>query len=150
MAADRNTFINSFNSGEIVFEDLSREIRVHSDVEDQYSDIISEKILDVRMNKALEEDLYDIFVVSPFYEKYRTLRKLDKNELLKIYYHFKHEIVKLNKYSTAEVFMAFAEFFQVNYDVFYGELGVLDKEELLKEVSEKYGLQKKIKTKKLF
>jgi hypothetical protein len=49
-----------------------------------------------------------------------------------------------------EIFIAFAEFFQINYDQLYNEVGVLDKEGLLRELNEKYGLTHRIKTKRLF
>jgi len=49
-----------------------------------------------------------------------------------------------------EIFIGFAEFFQINYDQLYGEIRVSDKEDLLKELNEKYGLKNRIKTKRLF
>ena len=70
--------------------------------------------------------------------------------LIKMYYHFKGLLLKERKFTSAEIFIAFAEFFEVNYDQLYSEIGVLDKESLLKELNEKYHLTSKIKTKKLF
>ena len=55
-----------------------------------------------------------------------------------------------NKFSTTEFFIGFAEFFEVNYDQLYGDVGVMDKEMILKELNEKYNLTSKIKTKRLF
>ena len=67
-----------------------------------------------------------------------------------MYYYFKERLLKENTFSATQIFIGFAEFFQVNYDQLYTEVGVLDKEGLLRELNEKLGLDKKIQTKKLF
>ena len=63
-----------------------------------------------------------------------------------MYYYFKERLLKENTFSFIQIFIGFAEFFQINYDQLYGEIGVLDKEGILKELNKK----EKIKTKKLF
>jgi hypothetical protein len=68
----------------------------------------------------------------------------------KMYYYFKEELIKRKSYSSMQIFISFAEFFQINYDQLYAEIGVLDKESLLKELSEKGKVKNKIKTRKLF
>jgi hypothetical protein len=70
--------------------------------------------------------------------------------MVKIYYYFKEKLIDSKKFSNMEIFIGIAEFFQINYDQLYSEVGVLDKEFLLKELNEKYGLSSRIKTKKLF
>jgi len=67
-----------------------------------------------------------------------------------MYYYFKENLLPKNTYSSSQIFMGFAEFFQVNYDQLYSEIGVMDKENLLKELNIHRGLKKKIQTKKLF
>ena len=47
-------------------------------------------------------------------------------------FYFKELIVKDRSYSSSQIFMGFAEFFQINYDQLYNEIGVMDKENLLK------------------
>ena len=49
-----------------------------------------------------------------------------------------------------EIFVGFGEFFQDSYEQLYLEIGVLDKEQILKELSDKYKVKHKILSKKLF
>lgn len=141
---------NSYNSGDIDYENFSMPMKVDDRVFDLYKDILSENIVEERTLKILDDRIYEIFSVSPFYEKYKNPKRVDKNDLVKMYYYFKDKLLKENTFSATQMFMGFAEFFQVNYDQLYGEIGVLDKEGLLKELNEKFSLNKKIKTKKLF
>ena len=140
---------NSFNSGEINYESFGGEIKLESSVlslyEDQFGDII-----DCRVKSMLDAELYDIFKDSPYYEKYKIPKRIDKIDMVKMFYYFKEGIIKVSKFSNVEFFVGFAEFFQINYDALYADVSVMDKEYILREVSEKYGLESKIKTKKLF
>ena len=140
---------NSFNSGEMNFEAFNGEIKIESSVlslyEDQYGDII-----DYRVKSMLDIELYDIFKQSPYHEKYKLPKRIDKSDMVKMFYYFKERIIKIGKFSNVELFIGFAEFFQINYDALYADISVMDKEYILREVSEKYGLASKIKTKKLF
>ena len=144
---------NNYNLGDIVYTDMSSStIRVHDGVFSLYEDNLSDDLVSYRSNKILEEEMYEIFKNSIYFEKYSKPKKIDKNDLIKMFYHFKESLlkVKLNKYSNMDIFLAFAEFFEVNYDFLYSEISVLDKEYLLKELNEKYGLNDRIKSKKLF
>lgn len=140
---------NSFNKGEMNYESFGGEIRIEPSVlglyEDQFGDII-----EYRVKSMLDTELYDIFVESPYHEKYKMPKRIDKTDMVKMFYYFKERILKIGNFSNMEFFIGFAEFFQVNYDVLYGDISVMDKERILKEMSEKYSLNSKIKTKKLF
>lgn len=141
---------NSFNSGELNYQEFTRPIkldnRVSGNYEDQLGDIIEHRTMDMLNNM-----IYDIFKDSEFYEKYKNPKRVDKNDMIKMYYFFKEELSKSDKkFSSMEIFIGFAEFFQINYDQLYNEIRVSDKENLLKELNEKYGLKHKIKTKRLF
>lgn len=141
---------NSYNTGEIDREAFTAPMRVDDRVTHLYKDIMSENIVEERTLRVLDEQIYGYFLDSPFYEKYKNPKRVDKSDLVKMYYYFKQLLLKENTYSAAQIFMGFAEFFQVNYDQLYTEVGVLDKEGLLKELNEKFSLRKKIKSKKLF
>ena len=141
---------NAYNSGDIEYENFVGSIKIHDSVYDLYQDQLSDDISQVRTLKMLEEEMYELFIVSPYYNKYKKNKKVDKTDLINIYYYFKEKLCLAKKYSNMEIFISIAEFFQVNYEYLYQEVGVLDKESLLKELSEKYGLQNRIKTKKLF
>jgi len=141
---------NSFNSGEIEYEAFTQTMKVHDSVSHLYKDQLSENLVEERILKILDEKIYELFLESPFHEKYANPKRVDKNDLLKMYYYFKDRLVPEKQFSAAQIFMGFAEFFQINYDQLYTEVGVLDKEGLLKELNDKFSLNKKIKTKKLF
>ena len=141
---------NSFNTGEMDYEAFTGVMKIDDRVVGLYDDQLSENLIDVRTEKRLDEDLYKLFQVSPFYQKYKTPKRVDKGDMSKMHYYFKEELVKEKSYSSMQIFISFAEFFQVNYDQLYAEIGVLDKESLLKELSEKGKVKNKIKTRKLF
>ena len=141
---------NSFNTGDINYDSFTQPMRVDDRVTHLYKDQLSENIVEERVLKLLDEKMYELFLKSPFYEKYQNPKRVDKNDLLKMYYYFKDRLIKENSYSATQIFMGFAEFFQINYDQLYTEVGVLDKENLLKELNDKFNLNGKIKTKKLF
>lgn len=140
---------NSFSSGELNFQEFTQSIKVDSRVSDLYEDQIGD-ILEYRTIKELNDEIYKIFLISPFYQKYKAPKRIDKNDMIKMYYYFKTEIEKIKLYTSVEFFICFAEFFQINYDYLYAEIRVLDKESLLKELNNKYSLRAKIKTKRLF
>ena len=141
---------NSYNSGEIEFQAFTSPMKVDSKVAPLYQDNLSENMIEQRTEKMLENNLYDIFIESPYYEKYKNPKRVDKGDMAKMYYYFKERLVKDNSYTTTQIFIGFAEFFQINYDQLHEEVGVLDKESLLREMAETKGVSYKIKSKRLF
>jgi hypothetical protein len=141
---------NSYNRGEQNYEEFGGVMKVHDSVFALYEDQLGDNIIENRTLKMLDDELYAIFEKSPYFEKYKKPKKADGNDRIKMYYYFKQKLLEEKKYSNMEIFIAFAEFFQVNYNQLYNEVGVLDKEGILKELNEKYGLTHKIKTKRLF
>lgn len=141
---------NTFNQGEQNYEEFSGVMRVHDSVFSLYEDQLGDNIVENRTLKNLDNDLYAIFEKSEYYEKYKKYKRIEGSDRIKMYYYFKEHLLEGKKYTSMEIFIAFAEFFQVNYDQLYSEIGVLDKEDLLRELSSKYSLSHKIKTKKLF
>ncbi len=141
---------NSFNTGEIEYEAFTSSMKVDDQVASLYEDQLSDNLVEQRIIKKLDDDLYILFQESPYHEKYKTPKRVDKGDMIKMFYYFKEKLVKFNTYSGMQIFIGFAEFFQVNYNQLYSEIGVVDKEGLLKELSEKGKIQNKIKTRKLF
>jgi len=139
---------NSYNTGEIEYEAFSSVIKVDDRVAGLYEDQLSENMVETRTIKSLNEEIYQLFLVSPFHEKYKNPKRVDKSDMVKMYYYFKERLLKGKSYSNAQIFMGFAEFFQINYDQLYSEIGVLDKEGLLRELHSKEKIKKK--NKKLF
>ena len=140
---------NSFNSGELNYQEFTQTIKVDNRVSSLYDDLLGD-VIEHRTIQLLNEEIYKIFEDSPYFKKYKVPKRVDKNDMLKMYYYFKDAIMKKKSFSPMEMFIGFAEFFQINYDQLYGEIRVLDKEALLKELNEKYGLKDRIKTKRLF
>lgn len=141
---------NSYNTGEIEYEAFTGSMKIDDRVASRYEDQHSENMFETQTLKTLNEEIYRIFLESPFHEKYKNPKRVDKGDMVKMYYFFKDKLLKEKAYSNAQIFMAFAEFFQINYDQLYKEIGVLDKEGLLRELNSHKGLKKKIKTKRLF
>jgi hypothetical protein len=140
---------NTYNQGEQAFEDFGT-MKVDDSVFSLYEDQLGDNIIENRTIKMLDDEMYNIFQKSPYFEKYKKPKRADGNDRIKMYYYFKENLLKQKKYTNMEIFIAFAEFFQINYDQLYNEVGVLDKEGLLRELNEKYGLTHRIKTKRLF
>lgn len=140
---------NSFNIGEINFQEFTVGIKLDSKISSLYDDQLGD-IIEHRSKKVLSDKIYELFLDSPYYEKYKKPKRVDKTDMINMYYYFKDLINKDKSFSTMEIFIGFAEFFQINYDQLYGEIRVLDKESLLKEMTEKYELTNRIKTKRLF
>lgn len=141
---------NSYNEGEQNHEDLGSTMKIHNSVYALHEDQLGENIIETRVLKMLDNELYQIFSTSPYFEKYKKPKRADSIDRIKMYYYFKQKLENQKQYSDINIFIAFAEFFQVNYEQLYSELCVLDKENILKELNEKYGLTHKIKTKRLF
>jgi hypothetical protein len=141
---------NAYNSGDIEYKSFVGSIKVDNSVYDLYQDQLSDDLVEYRTMKMLEEELYEHFEKSQYFNKYKKIKRIDKNDLIPVYYFFKEKLLASKKYSNMQIFIGIAEFFQINYDYLYQEVGVLDKEGLLKELSEKFGLKDRIKTKKLF
>lgn len=141
---------NSYNTGEMDFEAFTGAMKIDDRVSSLYEDEHSENMFERRTIKKLNEDIYKLFLESPFHEKYKNPKRVDKGDMIKMYYYFKEKLLKENSYSSTQIFMGFAEFFQINYDQLYKEIGVMDKENMLKELHSHNGLKNKIKSKKLF
>ena len=141
---------NSFNTGEMEYEAFSGVMKIDDRVAELYEDQLSENMVETRTIKSLNEEIYQLFLVSPYHQKYKNPKRVDKSDMVKMYYYFKEKLLAAKAYSNAQIFMRFAEFFQINYDQLYSEIGVMDKEGLLRELNSQRGLKNKIKTKKLF
>ena len=141
---------NSYNTGEMEYEVFSKEMKIDDRVSSLYEDQYSENMYEVRTVKALAEEMYTLFLASPFHKKYQNPKRVDKSDMVKMYYYFKEKLAAQKSFSNAQIFMAFAEFFQINYDQLYNEIGVLDKEGLLRELNSQKSMKSKIQTKKLF
>jgi len=141
---------NSYNTGNITYDDFVGDLKMDPRVSSQYEEQSSDDITEVRNFKMLYDEIYELFLDCPYYNKYKNPKRIDKNDRAKMYYYFKERLTKGNRYTNTEIFIGFAEFFQDSYDQLYTDIGVLDKEGLLKEINEKYNVTHKIASKRLF
>lgn len=95
--------------------------------------------------KQLEENLYDIYVNAPFFDKYEGNKKVLKHELVHVYLYFIDRIEDPSRFSPVDKFIAIASFMKMNFEVMYRELPIVYKEEILKELNKKYNMISKDK-----
>ena len=102
-----------------------------SDQVTTYDDILSPNMDTIRVNKMLEEEIYNLFLESPFKSKYSTWRKVDKKDVYDIFYYFKDKLIESKKYNLIDIFISIAEFFEMNYNILYDNITLKDKEIIL-------------------
>lgn len=137
------------NDSDLPYEDFSSSIRINTLVSDIYEDINGD-IIKARLDILINEKMYELFSESPYYEKYNTDKKVDKADLVNMYYYFRNLLLAEDKYTLSQIFICFAEFFNVNYKILYSEVCVMDKDTLIRELSENANLKDKINKNKLF
>ena len=143
---------NSFNANEGDYQDYTSPIAVNSQVSDRYEESTTDNMMGVLNKKNINELIYSIYVDSKFLEKYgKSYKKIEKSDIPDIYYYFKEEMEKNKIYTITEIFLGIVEFFELNYNVMYNDIiSIQDKEKILDEMTEMYGLNKKLSCKKLF
>jgi hypothetical protein len=135
-------FNNRYNTGDIEYE-VFKKIQIHDkftprDTLEEYSE------------QQMQEDLYDIFRNSQYFEEYSANKKFSRSEVAIIYYYFDERLPSTKDIPAVEKFIAIAEFMSVPYEALYEELGPVYKEALLKELDNKYKIFKRKNIKRLF
>lgn len=100
--------------------------------------------------RLLREDLYNIFVNSVYYEKYGKIKKVSKQDMLKVFLYFFDNIQEKQRYTIVDKFIEIVDFMNMNYDVMYKELPMLYKQNLIAELDNTYNIFDKRKIHKLF
>jgi hypothetical protein len=118
-------------------------IEIDPKIKDRYEEATSENIEDVYTRKKLYNDLSNLYRSSKFYEKYgQSMKKLDRKDMIDVYYTFKEALMAKSEYSLVQVVCAIAEFFEMNYKILYNEiLSLEDKATVLEGLQELYGLE---------
>lgn len=137
------------NDSENPYEDFTSSIRINALVQDIYEDTNGD-IIKARLDKLINERMYEIFNESPFSGKYDNGQKIEKLDLLDMYYYFRNILISENKYTLSQIFICFAEFFDVNYKILYNEVSALDKSVIIRDLSDNTNLKNKINKNKLF
>jgi len=135
-------FNNKFNTGDVEYEVFGK-ISVKGD-------FVSRDAHDEYVEEKLQEDLYDIFINSNYYEEFSKNKKVSKSEAANIYYYFDERLPDNEDISTIDKFINIAEFMNIPYEVLYNDLAPVYKEKLLKELDSKYQIFSKRKINRLF
>lgn len=145
---------NSYNNIDFSEQCLSQTaISVNPMVYDRYEESLSEDISDMYVRKEIYECLMNIYINSEYFKKYgNDVKKIEKKDIINIYYTFKNLLMSNKTYSLVQVFCAIAEFFDLNYKTLYNDvLSLEDKAVIIEILQETYGLENTIsKSKKLF
>ena len=128
-------FNNRYNTGDIEYETFGA-IKVH----DKY---VPRDTFEEYTDNRLQEDLYEIFQASDFYEDYSKNKKVVRSDVARIYYYFDDNLKNSKGMAAVEKFVAVAEFMSISYDLLYEELAPTYKEALLKELDGKYDIFRK-------
>ncbi len=135
-------FNNRFNTGDLEYEVFGEIRMLNGDgSKDTYEEYIETRI---------QQDIYEIFTTSPYYEEYRKNRKVSKTAVAEIYYYFEDRLPGRDDISAIDKFTNIAEFMGIPYEVLYNELAPTYKEKLLRELDNKYHVFSKNKIKRLF
>jgi hypothetical protein len=135
-------FNNRYNTGEIEYEVFGK-IQVH----DKF---LPKDVFEEYTNTKLQDELYEIFVSSEFYEEYSKNKKVVRSDVSRVYYHFDDSLQNTKAISPIEKFIAIAEFMSIPYEQLYEELAPVYKEALLRELDKKYKIFSKKNIKRLF
>jgi len=135
-------FNNKFNTGEIDFE-IFGAINIRPESEDF-------DIFDEYNARKIQEDIYDIFASSKYYEEYSKNKKVPKSEIANVYYYFDERLEENGNVTIIDKFINVAEFMNISYEDLYRELGPVYKEKILRELDHKYQIFKKRNIKRLF
>jgi hypothetical protein len=135
-------FNNKFNTGEVEYEIFGKiSVKPEFTSGDLYEDY---------NDKKLQEDIYNIFINSKYYDDYSKTKKVPKSEVAEIYYYFDERLPDTAELTSVDKFISVAEFMNISYEVLYQELAPVYKEKLLRELDGKYGIFSKRKIKRLF
>lgn len=147
-SSSNKIFGNAFNSGDTEFEVFGK-LKLHNDY-NSFDDEFTDNSYETYERKELQKEIYNIFIEAPFYEKYSRIKQVPKNDMAKIYYYFADPIRKKNRFTMIEIFTEIANFMNLNYKEMFHNLLPLDKQLIVAELEDSYGILKKRKIKRLF
>lgn len=100
-------------------------IAVHPDVEKSYDFALTSDPVLLQERQQAQENLYDIFKNSPYFEKYGGIvpdssipfsKKVERSDIIPVFYYMKEELEKRQQLNVSEMIMQINEFFDFNYD----------------------------------
>lgn len=141
-------FDNDYNTGNINFEEYSDLPRVDSFyAEDNLKDCYDVFEYSRKFNLEVLVDKY--FKNTEYGKVFSSRKKIPKQVLPQVFLTIREQFVN-NDYTGSEIFMCIADYFGVNYEIFYQNIPPIYRAELVKELDEKYDILSKKGLKKLF
>lgn len=137
-------FNNDYNTGNLDFEFFG-EITVHDEISEKFTD----NSFSEYEKTELRKDLFEIFKDAVFYEKYAKIKRVPKNDMQSIYYHFV-KLLPPNKYSSVQIFTEISEFMKFDYKEMFHKLMPGDKQNIITELDNEYDILEKKNIKRLF
>jgi len=134
---------NDYNMGTYEFENFG-EIRIHSD-----STIFADNFFDHYEKKILKEKLFEIYKDSPYSEKYQDIRRVQKNDIMEIFYMF-YNNPKIKEFSCVDRFTESCNFLNFDYKYVFYNMLPNEKEIIVRAIDEEYGVVRVSKIKRLF
>lgn len=157
MAADKmptNKILNNSYNQKDNTQVLVGGIKIDPGVSDRYEESVTEDPVLMVERKETQKELYEIFLNSPFSEKYPidSIKKIEKKDLTKLFYYIKDQFALVRQLSAMELVIAFCEFFELSYKIVYDQvLSTPLKGEILNDLYENHGMKKRMQvTKRLF
>ena len=110
-----------FNGGMNIEAKENTTIAVSPYVSDQYDYSVTDDIEMLQDRKDTELRLYEIYKHSPFANVYvdssnNNIMKVPKEDVCKVFYYMKENLMKVKQLSAYETVIAINEFFDFNYD----------------------------------
>ena len=141
-------FHNDYNSGNIEFEEFHGVPKVdvfyaEANLKDTYDSF------DYQRNVQIMEDIDDYFRETEQGKLLVNKKKIPKQMLSKIYVTLRSKF-EGGEYTGVEIFTNIADYFNLNYEVLYENIPAIYREELVKELDEKFQVLSRRGIKKLF
>lgn len=140
-------FGNDYNTGNLDYEEYNLPKVETFYAEDNLSDCYDS--YEYNRKKDLEDLVDKYFTESEPGKALGNKKKLPKQVLPQVYVAIREKFNN-NDYTGSEIFMMIAEYFGLNYEVLYENIPSVYREELVRELDEKYGMLKKKGLKRLF
>lgn len=141
-------FSNDYNTGNLDFEEYVNLPKVDTFyAEDNLRECYDS--YEYNRKKDLEAKVDQFFNESETGRALGNKKKLPKQVLPQVYIVIRERFTN-NDFTGSEIFTTIADYFSINYEVLYENIPSIYREELVRELDEKYGVLKKKGVKRLF
>ena len=143
------------NSWNAVDRDTTQFIAIVVDpiLEDRYDESMSSAIDEIYIQRQINDTLFNLYVASQFYAKYKNeYKRIDKDDMYNVYTYFRDLLYKeMPELNIIQIFCSIMEFFSMNYDKMYHDvISIEDKSKILETLYDVYGHRSKLNCVKLF